>query len=134
VTETLVAGVAQEIAQHARLVIMIDGEGLVDLLLEADGADAILSSQHRGVALQRQPVPFFEAILPLGLAFSLGVASEDICPEFRIRRIFESSPCIDVAFVAMPTSTAARPLFVVQFRLFRVLLFPPRRDATAFFF
>jgi hypothetical protein len=54
--EPLVAGAAQEIAQHARLVIMIDAKGLVHLLLEADGADAALSSQHGGIAFEGDSV------------------------------------------------------------------------------
>jgi hypothetical protein len=130
VTETLVAVAAQEIAQHARLVIMVDGKRLVHLLLEADGADAALSSQHRSVALERNSVLSLE----VPFASGLGVTSEQTCPKFGIRRISVSLPCVDLVFVAAAPSTAAHQLFVVQFRLFRVSLFPPRRDATAFFF
>src|SRR5262249_33492735 len=83
-TETLVAGAAEEIAQQAPLVIMIDGEGLLDVRLQADDADAILARQHRGVALQRQSVISLQAALSLHLR---GRTSELGLPIFGIRRI-----------------------------------------------
>ena len=104
VTETLVAGVAQEIAQHARLVIMINGEGLVHVLLQADDTHAILSTQHRTVALQRQSVPSFEVALTLGL----GAMSESARLIFGIRPIPESPLCVDGILVLALERTAAR--------------------------
>jgi hypothetical protein len=89
-TETLVAGVAQEIAQHARVVIMIDAKGLVHLLLEADGADAILSSQHGGIAFEGDSVLSFEVLL----ASVFAARNEFSCPILGIRRISVSFPLI----------------------------------------
>jgi hypothetical protein len=68
VTETLVAGVAQEIAQHARLVIMIDGKRLVHLLLR-QMAQTPLCRANITVALERNSVLSFEALLASGLEF-----------------------------------------------------------------
>lgn len=129
-TETLVAGVAQEIAQHARLVIMIDAKGLVHLLLEADGADAALSSQHGGIAFEGDSVLSFEVLL----ASVFAARNEFSCPILGIRRISVSFPCVDFVLVATPPSTLARQLFLHQFWLCGISLFPPRPYATVFFF